>query len=127
MSHGIRHHLQVESIDGVGVVRFVDTGIVFNEVIQEVGDQLYDLVENKGYTRLLLNFGNVGIISTSLLGKLNGLNKRIAKAKGRLRLCCLHPDLREVFRITNLESTFAIDDDERTSLEQFGRAGGDAS
>ncbi len=40
----------LETIDGVTVVSFVDTKIVTEENIQEVGDQLYSLVEDDGHS-----------------------------------------------------------------------------
>ena len=43
MSQASRRHLRLETIDGVTVVSFVDTKIVTEENIQEVGDQLYQL------------------------------------------------------------------------------------
>ncbi len=46
MSQGPRRHLRLETIDGVTVVSFVDSKIVQEENIQEVGDQLYALVED---------------------------------------------------------------------------------
>ena len=55
MSESPRQHLQVEVIDGVAVVRFLDSDIreVFGEHadVQEVGVQLYQLVDEKGYIR----------------------------------------------------------------------------
>ena len=65
MSQAPRRHLRLENIDGVTVVSFVDTKIVTEENIQEVGDQLYSLVEDEGHKQLLLNFGNVQIATTA--------------------------------------------------------------
>ena len=65
MSQASRRHLRLETIDGVTVVSFVDTKIVTEENIQEVGDQLYSLVEDEGHRQLLLNFGNVQYLSSA--------------------------------------------------------------
>ncbi|WP_406693442.1 STAS domain-containing protein [Singulisphaera sp. Ch08] len=103
MSQASRRHLRLENIDGVTVVSFVDTKIVTEENIQEVGDQLYSLVEDEGHKQLLLNFGNVQYLSSAALGKLINLKKKVGAVKGKLKLCCIHPDLLEVFRITRLD------------------------
>ena len=100
MSQAPRRHLRLENVDGVTVVSFVDTKIVTDENIQEVGDQLYSLVEDEGHKNLLLNFGNVMYLSSAALGKLINLKKKVGVVKGKLKLCCIHPDLLEVFRIT---------------------------
>ena len=119
MSSANRRHLRLENIDGVTVVSFVDTKIVTEENIQEVGDQLYSLVEDDGYKQLLLNFGNVQYLSSAALGKLINLKKKVGAVKGKLKLCCIHPDLLEVFRITRLDQVFEIYPEEQTGLDKF--------
>ena len=111
-----RRHLSTETIDGVTVVSFIDTKIVTEENIQEVGDQLYQLVDVEGKRQLLLNFGNVQYLSSAALGKLINLKKKVGAVKGKLKLCCIHPDLLEVFRITRLDQVFEISPDEQAAL-----------
>ena len=119
MSQASRSHLRLEKIGGITVVSFVDTKIVTDEDIQEVGDQLYSLVEDEGHKELLLNFGNVQYLSSAALGKLINLKKKIAAVKGKLKLCCIHHDLLEVFRITRLDQVFEIYPDEQTAIDKF--------
>ena len=121
MSTASRRHLSTETIDGVTVVSFVDTKIVTEESIQEVGDQLYQLVDVEGKDKLLLNFGNVQYLSSAALGKLINLKKKVGgkKPPGKLKLCCIHPDLLEVFRITRLDQVFDISPNEQAALDKF--------
>lgn len=119
MSQVPRRHLRLETIEGVTVVSFVDTKIVTEENIQEVGDQLYSLVEEQGHRQLLLNFGNVQYLSSAALGKLINLKKKVGAVKGKLKLCCIHPDLLEVFRITRLDQVFEIYPEEQQALDKF--------
>jgi len=119
MSQGPRQHLQLETINDVLVVSFVDTKIVSEENIQEVGEQLYSLVEDQGHTKLLLNFSNVQYLSSAALGKLIQLKKKVNAVKGTLKLCCIHPDLLEVFKITRLDQVFPIYKDEQSALDSF--------
>jgi len=119
MSTANRRHLRLENIDGVTVVSFNDSKIVTEENILEVGDQLYSLVEDEGHKQILLNFGNVQYLSSAALGKLINLKKKVGAAKGKLKLCCIHPDLLEVFRITRLDQVFEIYPDEQTALDKF--------
>ena len=118
MSQGPRRLLRLENVDGVTVVSFVDTKIVTEEQIQEVGEQLYSLVEDEGHKNLLLNFGNVQYLSSAALGKLINLKKKVAAVKGKLKLCCIHPDLLEVFRITRLDQVFEIYAEEQGGARQ---------
>jgi len=119
MSQASRRHLRHEKISGVTVVSFVDTKIVTEENIQAVGDELYGLVEDEGHKQLLLNFGNVQYLSSAALGKLINLKKKVGVVKGKLKLCCIHPDLLEVFRITRLDQVFEIYAEEQAALDKF--------
>jgi anti-sigma B factor antagonist len=119
MSQGPRQRLQLETIDDVVVVSFTDSKIVSDEVIQEVGEQLYSLVDDQGHSRLLLNFSNVMYLSSAALGKLIQLKKKVGAIKGTMKLCCIHPDLLEVFKITRLDQVFPIYKDEQSALDSF--------
>ncbi len=119
MSHAPRRLLRLETIDGVTVVSFVESKIVTEESIQEVGEQLYSLVEEQGHQKLLLNFGNVQYLSSAALGKLITLKKKVGAVKGQLKLCCIHPDLLEVFKITRLDTVFEIYPEEQAALDSF--------
>src|SRR3954452_3533424 len=94
-----RQRLETETIGGVTVVSFRDPRIVADEVIQEVGDQLVDLVDGRGRKNLVVNFGNIHAFSSAALGKLFTLRTKVAAVGGRLTLCCIHPDLLEIFRL----------------------------
>ncbi len=112
MSDPGRDHLKVEKVDGVTVVTFVDPKHVTDEDIQAVGAQLYSLVEAEGHDNLMLDLSNVRYLSSSMLGKLIHLKKKLGAIKGRLNLCRIHPDLLEVFRLSRLDRFFGIDDDD---------------
>ena len=119
MSQGPRRHLRLENVDGVTVVSFVESKIVTEENIQEVGDQLYSLVEDEGHKSLLLNFGNVQYLSSAALGKLITLNKKLQAVGGRLILCNIDPQIHEVFEITKLDKFFKIEKEEQAALQAF--------
>ena len=68
---------------------------------------------------LLLNFGNVEYMSSAALGKLITLNKKVQAAGGKLILCNIDPQIREVFEITKLDKLFVICGDEQEGLQKF--------
>ena len=119
MPPGSYRHLRLDSVDGVTVVSFVDRRIVAEDQIEDVGEELYRLVEEEGHMQLLLNFGNVQYLSSAALGKLINLKKKVDAVKGKLKLCCIHPVLREGFRIIRLEQVFEIYDEEQEALDKF--------
>jgi anti-sigma B factor antagonist len=114
-----RRRLEVETIGDVTVVNFVDKKILDEQNIQNIGEQLFSLVEQDGLTRLLLNFGNVEYLSSAALGKLITLNKKVKDATGKLILCNISPQIFEVFEITRLDKFFKIEKDEQTALQAF--------
>jgi anti-sigma B factor antagonist len=119
MSLGPRSRLRLDNVDGVIVVSFTDTKIVAEDQIQEVGDELYALVEDSTKKKILLNFGNVQYCSSTVLGKLVSLKRRVDAAKGKLKLCCIHPDLLVPFKLTGLDKVFEIHADEQVALNKY--------
>jgi anti-sigma B factor antagonist len=114
-----RRRLEVEDIGDVTVVNFVDRKILDEQNIQIIGEQLFGLVDEVGRRKLLLNFSNVEYLSSAALGKLITLNKKLQAASGKLVLCCIEPQIFEVFEITKLDKFFKIAKDEQTGLQSF--------
>ncbi len=119
MSSGPRARLRIENVDDVAVVSFTDTKIVAEDQIQEVGDELYALVEGNAKKKILLNFGNVQYCSSTVLGKLVSLKRRVDAAKGKPKLCCIHPYLLVPFKLTGLDKVFEIHAEEQAALNRY--------
>jgi len=106
-------HFDLEQIDGITVVNLVGP-----KLTPEANEPLYGLVENEGQ-RLLLDLSNVRFLSSNALGILVSLKKKIDAAGGRLRLCCLEPDLLELLRVTMLDRIFEVFDSRQDALRGF--------
>ena len=103
----------------VSIVNFVDRKILDEANIQELGRELFHLVEEEQRKKLLLNFSNVEFLSSAALGKLITLDKKVKKASGQLKLSNIRPEIYEVFAITRLNRLFDIKDDEADALAAF--------
>ena len=114
-----RRRVNVTDQGDVAVVNFLDKKILDEANIQQIGDQLFALVEKDGRKKILLNFGNVEFLSSAALGKLITLHKKVHEAKGRLKLCMIRPELFEVFKITQLNKLFEIHGEEQEALNSF--------
>jgi anti-sigma B factor antagonist len=116
-----RSHLQVEHVEGVAIVHFLDHEIhqVFGESndVEEIGQQLIELVEVEGRPRLLLDLGEVEFMSTALQAKLLTLSERIRRRAGVLMLCGLRPQIARSFRITGLHKRFTIVENLHAALD----------
>lgn len=103
----------------VSIVRFVDKKIVDSASIEQLGEELNSLVAVDNRNVLLLNFEGVEFMSSAALNKLISLNNNVKKAQGRLKLCNLRAEIKEVFTITRLDRVFDIRKSEIDALEAF--------
>ena len=110
--------IQVNDANGIKIVRFNDQQLFDERTVREVSEQIAISLPSDGTPiRLVLDFSEVNLISSSALSKLILIQRRIDATRGKLRLCELSPILQQVFRTSNLDRLFAIDRDLRTSLE----------
>jgi anti-sigma B factor antagonist len=114
-----RRRLELEDVGDVTVVNFVDKKILDEQNIQIIGEQLFDLVDNQGKKKILLNFSNVEFLSSAALGKLITMNKKAQQAGGKLVMCNIAREILEVFEITKLDTLFKIFKDEQAALQAF--------
>jgi anti-sigma B factor antagonist len=111
--------LTISEVGDVTVVRFVDRKILDELNIQEMGQELFQLVEEAGKTRLVLNFQQVEFLSSAALGKLITLDKKVKAHGGKMKLSNIRPEIYEVFAITKLNKLFDIKEDEADALAAF--------
>ena len=112
--------IQVSEANGVLVIRFTDRQLFDERTVREVADQILAALPNDGSPiRLILDFTDINLVSSTLLSKLILLQRRVATSGGKLRLCELSPVIQQVFRTANLDRLFTIDRDQRTALDTF--------
>lgn len=114
-----RRRLEVEDQGDIAVVNFVDKKILDEQNIQMIGDDLFRLVDELGRRKILLNFRNVEFLSSAALGKLITLNRKVQAVRGKLILCGISAEIKEVFQITKLDKLFTIHGDEQAALQAF--------
>jgi anti-sigma B factor antagonist len=120
MSAPALKHLKLEEINGVAVVDFINSELMFaTALVQEIGDELQTIVKHLGLTRILLDFTHVQYVSSSMLGQLAKLAGDLGKAHGQLKITGLGPVLRDTFRISHFDHLFAIYDDRASALKAF--------
>ncbi len=116
----VNPRIEVLESDGVNVVRFHDRELFHERTVREAADQIAEILPNDGTPiRLVLDFSDVNLVSSTFLSKLILLQRRIDGTQGKLRLCEMSPVIQQVFRTSNLDRLFKIDRDQRTSLESF--------
>ncbi|MCA9184704.1 MAG: STAS domain-containing protein [Pirellulaceae bacterium] len=111
--------IKVTEVGDVAVVRFKHRRIIDEAAIQELGDELFALVEQEKREAILLNFEDVEFLSSAALGKLIKMDKKVKSAAGKLKLASIRPEIYEVFTLTRLDRLFDIKDSEREALAAF--------
>lgn len=118
-----RSNLFVQTIKTVTVVNFGDATILDSLHIERIGQELYELVDRFDRRRIVLDFSGVRFLSSQALAVLLTLRRKLEAVKGKVVICGLRPDLREIFRITKLEKIFEFQPDEERALNIFGISG----
>ena len=111
--------IDVSKVGDVTVVRFVDKKILDEAGIQELGAELFFLIEHDNRRSILLNFENVDFLSSAALGKLITLARKVKAAQGRLKMSNIRPEILEVFQITKLNKVFDIRAEEAEAVSAF--------
>lgn len=113
-------HLPKFAISRVGqitVVRLAGPRITDQVYVSELGDELVAVVEAAEPPDVLIDLNDVEFLSSSVLGKLIRLLKRVREHNGRLRLCSIRPSILEVFEITQLHKVFEIYPDAQEAIK----------
>lgn len=110
------HRLDVRESSSVTVVRFKDNKIIDPEAIQELGQELFELLDKGQHRKVVLNFSNVEFLSSAALGKLIAFEKKAKQGRVELILTDISPEIFPVFTITGLDKLFKIMDREVDAL-----------
>ena len=114
MSQGSNAHYRLEIVDGVTVVHFTD-----QKIVSEANDQLSALVEQEEHRRLLLNFGNLKVLSSVAIAKLVSLQQKVSSSQGSLKVCCVNPNLLELLQYVGLDRYIDIHETQEEGLRNF--------
>ena len=115
----VYQRLEISEGGDATVVRFRDRRIVNFFEIEQVGLELYRLVEERKDKRLVLDFSAVDYLSSGLIGKLIFLNAKVHAHGGKVKLCSIASEILEVFQTCKLDRIFSIHNDAADALPSF--------
>lgn len=111
--------LEVEQVGDVTVIRVTGKRLLETTQIDGMSQTLQRLAGDPGRSSMLLDFNTVEFLSSAVLAALLSLRKALRAHGGRLALCGLRPNVREVFAITGLEGPLNVYPSEQEALQSF--------
>ena len=110
-----------QSQKDVTIVTFMDTPILDDSNIGDLGNELMGIVEKCQKLKLVLSFSQIEYLSSAVLGKLVALHKKIKQCDGELKFCEIRPSIFEVFKVTKLDKLFEVCESQADAINAFGK------
>lgn len=111
--------VDVEEVGDFRVVRFRGSHLTDTLEIENVGHELYRLVDEEKRKQLILDFSSVEMLSSAAFGKLISLHRKVQAGNGVMRLCNIRPELMETLRVCQLDRFFNISRDVDDAMSPF--------
>lgn len=118
----IKPRISVEYTDNATIVIFTDEKILEEKDIQALQESIMSVIEQAERINLILDFRNVLMLSSAVLGLLIRVSKKVYERDGQLRLCNINSRIYEIFKITRLTKIFDIYKDREGTLEDLSAA-----
>lgn len=109
----------VREVGDVTVVSFACTKILDEQVIQAVGDRLYQLIDYFCRRKILISFVKVEHFSSAAIGKLITAQKKLNHLQGCFALSDVDPKIFEAFERIGMKEVFRIHTDEQSALQDM--------
>ena len=90
-------HLDIDEQGDVTIIRFRDERVTDAMEIEDLGRQLYHVLEYKNCDKLVIDFSPVEFLSSATIGKLISLNRKAKVCKTAVRLCGMQQGVRDIF------------------------------
>ncbi len=116
-------YVRSESTGEILTIYLTEAKILDEVVIQQVSTAILDLIGKTEQPNVLIDFSQVRFLSSSALGMLVKVNKKCKEFKINLKLCSIHRDIMEVFKITRLDKVLQIYPDAPAAMEGFKKSG----
>ena len=100
--------IRVEESTDFAYVRLNDSEYLEDWQIKGLQDEILPVIDEVKERRIVIDFENVRLMSSAFLGLLIRILKRTNEQKSKLELINIRPEIRKVFKITNLDKVFDI-------------------
>ena len=115
----IRPKIRVNYAQDATMVVFTDEKILEEKDINALRESIISVIEQARGIKLILDFCNVGYLSSAVLGLLIQISKKVYEQDGQLKLCNIKPKIYEIFKITRLTKVFDIYDSSQRAIDSL--------
>jgi anti-anti-sigma factor len=100
--------LDVEYGTDITIVTLNHEKILDEEQLRELQEYFQPIIKKNDNKTMIINFNNVKFMTSSFLGVLIRVHKKVRERGGRIELRNLDPRIRKIFEITQLTKVFDI-------------------
>ena len=101
-------YIALREQDDLLIVTFTISYLDDEENIEQLGHELFALVEQFGCRKLIVSLADVEFVTSSVLGKLITLHRKLHRNQGKLAICGLREGVASVMRTSKLMDYFTV-------------------
>ena len=113
-SHTILQHTNLAEI-----IKIKESKVYDEAMVSIINDEINQALDSNDKKFIILDFSKVKYLSSSFLGKIISINKKLKTKEGKLFLVGLNADIMEVFQITKLEKFFNFQSNIESALDSI--------
>src|SRR5688500_10829165 len=113
-------HFTVHPFEKYSVVEFRTPSLMDPIILEEIGTELYRLVDEEDRRKLVLDFERVQYLSSQAIGIILTLNKKLTPLKySKMILCGVGPKLMDLLKITRLDRILTIKPTQQDAVREI--------
>jgi anti-sigma B factor antagonist len=112
-------YLTIEERDDVVRVRFTDQHLTDEANIEEISRELFSIVDQFGKRKIILDLEGMKLITSSVLGKMITLHRRLHRLDGKLVICNAEDYVSEILKTSRLFDYFNVVADPAVAYNSF--------
>jgi anti-sigma B factor antagonist len=99
-------YFTLTEVGDVVVAHFQVTRLAEDQNVEQLGHDLFALVEQYDRRKVILSLASVEYLTSSVLGKLITMHRKMHRSQGRLLICDLRPEVHDIMRLSRLIDYF---------------------
>ena len=103
----------------LAVATYHRTALSDEDNIEQMGHELFSLVEQQQFRRVILNVSMVQYMTSAAIGKWITLHRKLARSNGALVLCEIQPSIREILETSRLLTYFNTADSVESARQKL--------